>query len=234
MFELRSLGHSTAAATIVTLSLFASDLRFHATAVPDSGTVRLTWSAPGCSSAYVTGAGVRAADSEAVIHASLDGEYTLVADCGGAVRTSSAKARYRGARGMFEEWPTLADFHAANEQRRTVQNASRFAEKLHDVLQGALGFSVYEHLLPDGRLRFLTNPRELPSGRQTSETNIRNRRTAFLVDVTFPRRVPGTALIAISTAIQTRRKLESTWRPESSDDIFREHEHRLVALLPAE
>lgn len=193
--------------------------------VTNGSNVVLAWAAPTCTSVYIPYVGLQTPSGTARIRLEEAAQLTLFADCGGKVFARSISVGAQGARG--DEWPPTDSFRQPARRVITVTSAAGLLANIHSILQDHLGHAVEEYRLRDGTYRFITTRREIGA----DAPHLRARNVAFLVDVKLPSTTPGAAEVSVSTAMQFKRRLESTWRQEPSNERHAGESRRVLSLV---
>jgi len=182
----------------------------------------------GLENAYILGLGRVHAEGARVIAPQDTTEYTLLADSPNGVVSKTVAVSVSGSRGIEYAQGDGEEFAYRLSQRKAVSSLSTFINKVHDVLQNELQFTVRASGGGGQVLALTTNLSDRPSLVGPEEKRIAARRLAYRVEMQNTGTQPGEITCDVKTLIQYRRRVEQTWRKDTDEAL---HRAQAAALL---
>jgi len=199
---------------------------------PGASTV-LNWVTSGASAAFISQLGSVPASGQRVVILDETATYTLVAEGSGGVSISRVTITVTGGRGNVE-FPDAGDYQHRFSYRASSPSFPALLDRVHDVLQNQLHYSVRESQEPESAFVFQTTHLIRPDLVPPGNEQIAERRVSFRLTVNRRAPPPAPFPYAIETLIQYRRRLErQQWRNET-DALMHETEARRLADLIAQ
>jgi hypothetical protein len=204
----------------------------------DAGqTANLTWSVSGTSQQfYILGVGKVESNGIRKVSPRHTSVYTIIAQGPNGITSKSATLQVKGSRGADDDCSRDSErFKYEISFDRRARSLVEEINSLHRLLQDEMQFAIDESQAPlTASFTFLTNCSQRGDLVQTSEKQIGARRLSYRVvlllssDNPQPHvnsaEAPGllTLHYKIGTLIEYRRKVESTWRLESREELYRQ------------
>jgi hypothetical protein len=219
-------------------------------------TATLSWNVPGVQSIYILGVGEVSNKGSVSVSPGQDTTYTLLLERDSGISSDSVDLKVEDAvRGEDTCVPDPGAFRYPKLFTLTGTPAITFLATLHNLLQNEMGFTVSESQTPPLQPHFVFKTgcsirSDLVS---VDEKQIGARRLAYRIDISATVGDPiGTSSNAasykttvaansqsplltytISSYIQYRRKIESTWRLDQNEDLYNKATSTLHSRLTA-
>ena len=190
----------------------------------------LTWETTGATTIFISGLGVSPANGHSQVRPSATTEFLLIAEGPGGVTTDIAYLEVLGTKGD-EDFPNESVFRHPLSFSVRAPSYTSLVTLLHTILQDSLRHTV---MLTQGAgqvLRFVTNRRMASDLVGPEEPRIRNRRVAYLLELPRPGANARQFSFTIRSTIEYQRRIESTWRPETTDSLYDVQGRRLARLI---
>ncbi len=190
----------------------------------------LSWAVEGNPSVYLSGIGrVPPSGSRKVMPTSAV-SYFLLAENGTNISVHNVRVNVTGARGD-DGFPKDLNQFRYPISTKTEMGLVDLLDRLRDVMQNTLQFSLREMIESAKRIVIITNLSERASLLDGKDKAIGARRLAFRVDVSPPSRESSHIHWNISTMVDYRKRIEKTWRTERDEKMYRAQADLLNSLL---
>jgi hypothetical protein len=232
------------------------------TATPDaiaSGeTAKLSWKVVGFERAYIVGQGIVGLEGVKIVRPTQSTDYILLAEGSHGTASKAIRLEVKGSRGSEDSCQQeLGNFKYPVKIERRVKSVIDDIDRIYHILQEDLAFSVQaSQPFNKSDFIFLTNCSQRSSLVGTNEERIGARRISYRVEMSTgsmaqienSESTPKSSKLApsglvkvtyeIQTLVQYRRRIESSWRTEDREDIYRNSardlENRIASLPKAD
>jgi len=193
--------------------------------------VRVSWQADEATGVFLSGFGAVETSGSRTFQAKQSQTFVLVAEGPAGIRMASEHLEVRGGKGE-DSLPRPADFRSPLRQRLTVVTVDSFTalcDRIQDVLQDELKFTVTAYQIPREKFVFLTEPSIRPGLvlPDDKKEKIRERRLAYLIEISLPGALPAEVQVTIQTWMQFRKIIKETWQTEGNAELHRQEAERL-------
>ena len=182
--------------------------------------VTLSWEILGASQAFLSYVGTVGTTGSVIVRPEQTTTYALLADTSSGLVARSVTVEVAGS-GRGDEFPLNAEDFKYPLTTTTKIGFANLATIVHSVLQDQMHLSVkkVEYLPDHEQLVFVTSRARDQSLLKPGEPRIGERRVAYLV--TIERGIKdGTLDYTVRTLVEYRLRVEETWRPEQSEDLY--------------
>lgn len=193
----------------------------------------LTWNVKNADGVLISGIGEVAAAGRHQVNPTSPTIYTLIAENSRGVSVKEVQLVVTGGRGSDEYPQDYSLFKYPVSYRRSTTSVVTFLDQLRRVLQDDMTFSVRGPQVEGARYIFITNRSERGYLMQPgdNQNRIGRRRISYLVEVESTRSQPRNIDYTIKSLIEYKKKIESTWRIDDNEQIYRTESARLQSKL---
>ena len=186
----------------------------------------IEWKTDANSAIFLSGFGLVKASSVISVSPTTTTTYWLYDESAGA-SWASVRVEVHGGKGV--DFPADPEnFKYPIEFSCSDRSQTRLLASIHSLLQDQMKFAVSEFKQADS-FCFLTNLSQRPE-LIDSDSNLRARQIAYYIRVTPASEIKNSKCI-IKALIQYQRRVEATWRLETSDAVYRREIERLRSKL---
>lgn len=190
--------------------------------------VTLSWAAPSADPLYLSHVGSVAASGTRSVSPPETTTYVLVLDDPAGVRAATTKVAVGGRKGDGE-FPADQGRFKYPLVIKSKTPLVKLLDQVHRALQDQMKFSVREFQADGHQMVFLTSLSKRSELVKNGEDRIGARRISYLVEVD---KEQGQTRLTIRALIEYQRRIESTWRTEDEEALYRESTSSLRGLLP--
>lgn len=199
-----------------------TDLNIEPTEISPGDAATLSWKVKDGQSAYILGVGRVTGSGSLLVRPEQSATYTLLTGDRSATTSKAVEIKVRnGKRGDDTCALNQYDYKYPNSFTVTDTPTISFLNTLHDVLQNKMGYSVNEAQTPPREPDFVFSTNCFLRSNLTlpDDKHIGARRVAYQIKITESQSSAGsrhtpTLKYEVSTFIQYKKQIESTWRLE--------------------
>lgn len=193
----------------------------------------LTWSVENARSVLISEIGKVDASGQSQVNPTSITKYTLIAENQDVVSSKTIELLVTGGRGGDEFPQDYSLFRYPVSYRRSRTSLVAFLDQIRGALQNDMTFTVRGPQSEGARYLFVTNKSERGYLMQSDDrqNRIGRRRISYIVEVESPDSRAREVTYTIKAFIEYKRVIESTWRIESREGIYRTELDRLQAKI---
>lgn len=209
------------------------DIRMEPQTIEAGESAVLIWKVENASNILISGIGKVNNEGQQRVSPLLTTKYTLIAENPSQISSKAVELIVRGSRGSDDFPQDYGQFKYPVTYRRSTSSLVTFLEQVRSILQDDMAFSVRGPQSEGSRYVLITNRSEQGYLMQSddSQNRIGRRRISYLVEVETVDSKSKEVRYTIKGLIEYKRRIESTWRIESKESIYRVEANRLQSRL---